>query len=45
MLGLFSNLGTSALLVAGALVVSVILLALRGVETRGRGLEEISKRE
>jgi putative MFS transporter len=41
-LGLFSNLGISALSVAGALVASVILLAVRGVETRGRGLEEIS---
>jgi putative MFS transporter len=41
-LGLFSNLGISALSVAGALVASVLLLAFRGVETRGRGLEEIS---
>jgi hypothetical protein len=28
--------------IAAALIVSVILLALRGIETRGRGLEEIS---
>ncbi|MDB5804749.1 MAG: sugar phosphate permease [Betaproteobacteria bacterium] len=41
-LGMFSSLPMSALLVAGALVLSVILLALRGVETRGRGLEEIA---
>jgi putative MFS transporter len=40
--GLFSSLSVSALAVAAALVISVILLALRGVETRGRGLEEIS---
>lgn len=41
-MGLFSSLSLSALIVAAALAVSVVLLALRGVETRGRGLEEIA---
>lgn len=41
-IGLFSSLSLSALVVAGALVLSVALLALRGVETRGRALEEIA---
>ena len=40
-LGLFGNLGLSALAIAAPLVVSAVMLARSGIETRGRRLEQI----
>src|SRR5206468_246336 len=42
-LGIFSDLAISALIVAVPMALSVILLAKSGVETRGRRLEEIQR--
>jgi putative MFS transporter len=40
-LGLFGNLGLSALVIAAPLAVSAVMLARSGIETRGRRLEQI----
>ena len=42
-LGIFGNLGLSALLIALPLVVAAVLLLRSGIETRGRRLEQIQE--